>query len=307
MGFGGGFLGMGLVEAIIGFFVILGVFSAVRQRLTPNRLVLRSYRIDFGPQHAASDVNGHALSDVATGLLGDEPVFAAIIGRPAGLTNFIREGMGLSKRFEFALTDRQAILRMGSLSSHELQCSKLKGLNSAMVAQRRLHPLILFVQFLIVTAVINYAFIMLFGESAGIGLSLLIFLGFVVYWFICKVTVIEFFEGGQKHIAFTIYPAMLERITGQTGLDMPQYDANRLVQLFNSLKDSQPGKPLAASVAPPPPPPAVIVPTAAPVAAPPPPKPAPRKAADPVAAYCSACGTANEPGARFCGECGTAM
>jgi hypothetical protein len=237
MGLGWSLFQLGPV-ALIGLIVTMMAVSAISRRFVSYKLVLRAFRIGFEPMSEGSDVNGHALSQPIVDLLQGEAKYAVIIGRPAGLINFLREGIGLSRRFEFALSKRQAVLRMASLTSHALQCSKLEGLNSTTVSQQRLNPLILFVQYLITVSILSFLWISItYDESGLLMFSFLVFCAFLYYYIICKVTVISFSEGGDEAMKFAIYPAFLERLTGREGLDMPLEDANRLVQIFRVLKD----------------------------------------------------------------------
>ena len=224
--------------ALIGVVVVLLAVSSISNRFGAHKLVLRGYRIDFEPMAEGSDVNGLTLSQPIQDLLQGDAKYAVIIGRPAGIINYMRESIGLSRRFEFAFSKRQTALRMASFTSHELQCSKLDGLNSITVAQKRLNPLIMFVQFLVTAAIANFIWMTLFGGGdISSLLTLLIFGSFVYYYIICKVTFVAFSESGNEAMKFAIYPAFLERIFGGGGLDMPLDDANRLVQIFRVLKE----------------------------------------------------------------------
>lgn len=224
--------------ALLGLVITLLAVSSISKRFGSHKLVLRGYRIDFEPMAEGSDINGLTLSQPVQDLLQGDAKYGVIIGRPAGLINYMREGMGLSRRFEFAISKRQTALRMASFTSHALQCSKLDGLNSITVAQKRLNPLILFIQFLVTAAIANFIWISLMGGGdISELLTLLIFAGFVYYFVICKVTFVAFSEGGAETMKFAIYPAFLERIFGGGGLDMPLDDANRLVQIFRVLKE----------------------------------------------------------------------
>jgi hypothetical protein len=225
-------------QLLVGLLV-LGLFSsAVGRRIFAHKLVLRAYRISFEPLPEGSDVNGHPLSQPVLDLRTGEAIYAAIIGRPAGLINFLREGFGLGRRFEFALCKRQAIVRMGSLTMHSLQCTKLSSLGTCTVGQQRTNPLVLLFQFMVAAVVINGLAAGMMNVYEGYPLfTFLVFCGFVYYWFITKITVIALSEAGDNVVKFANYPAFLERITGQGGLDMPLEDANRLAQIFRVLKD----------------------------------------------------------------------
>jgi hypothetical protein len=73
------------------------------------------------------------LSAPITNQASDEAVYVAVTGRPAGLLSFIREFIGLSRRFEFVMTSSQCIQRLGSPSTQILSTSRLEGLNTITV------------------------------------------------------------------------------------------------------------------------------------------------------------------------------
>lgn len=73
------------------------------------------------------------LSAPVIGQASDEAVYVALSGRPAGLLNFIREHIGLARRFEFVISSSQCIQRIGSPSTQILSASTLDGLNTITV------------------------------------------------------------------------------------------------------------------------------------------------------------------------------
>lgn len=234
-------MGFLILPIYLGFalFVLAGLSSLLGGRFLAYKLVLRGFRIAFEPAPATTEVSGLTLSEPVGNLLSGEPVYAAIVGRPAGLINFLREGIGLSRRFEFALSKRQAAVRWASFSSHSLQCAKLSGISALEVTQRRLNPLLLLLQFALITIPLNTAVADTAGAYDGYPLlTFLIFCGFAYYYFVCRITLFSFTEAGESVVKFAVYPALLERLTGRTGLDMPLDDANRLVQIFRVLKDA---------------------------------------------------------------------
>jgi hypothetical protein len=98
-----------------------------------KKVVVRDFYISFKPM--GSDPNGKSidLSNPITNQASDEAVYVAVTGRPAGLWSFIRELIGLSRRFEFVMSSSQCIQRLGSPSTQILSASRLDGLNTITV------------------------------------------------------------------------------------------------------------------------------------------------------------------------------
>jgi hypothetical protein len=98
-----------------------------------KKVVVRDFYISFKPM--GSDPNGKSidLSNPITNQASDEAVYVAVTGRPAGLWSFIRELVGLSRRFEFVMSSSQCIQRLGSPSTQILSASRLDGLNTVTV------------------------------------------------------------------------------------------------------------------------------------------------------------------------------
>lgn len=98
-----------------------------------KKIVVRDFYISFKPM--GSDPGGKVidLSDPITKQASDEAVYVAVTGRPAGLWSFIRELVGLSRRFEFVMSSSQCIQRLGSPTTQILSSSRIEGLNTIMV------------------------------------------------------------------------------------------------------------------------------------------------------------------------------
>ena len=98
-----------------------------------KKVVVRDFYISFKPM--GSDPNGKSidLSDPITNQASDEAIYVAVTGRPAGLWSFIRELIGLSRRFEFVMSSSQCVQRLGSPSTQILSSSRLEGLNTITV------------------------------------------------------------------------------------------------------------------------------------------------------------------------------
>jgi hypothetical protein len=218
------FFGGGLINALFGWSVY--------------RLVLRGYRIGFEPIDENEPINSDTLSGHLRELLLDDPKFAVIIGRPAGLFNFLREFIGLGRRFEFVLSRNQATTRYGSLTSQSLKLSKLGALGAITVDRSKRNPLLLFLQWAVLNALISRPSPLNdFNPGGGavlIGLFLTVW--FIGYYILTTVTEISLI-GDKATIKFIIFPPLLERLSGHSGLDMPLADANRLAQIFRVLKD----------------------------------------------------------------------
>ena len=98
-----------------------------------KKVVVRDFYISFKPM--GSDPSGKSidLSDPITNQASDEAIYVAVTGRPAGLWSFIRELIGLSRRFEFVMSSSQCVQRLGSPSTQILSSSRLEGLNTITV------------------------------------------------------------------------------------------------------------------------------------------------------------------------------
>ena len=214
--------GLGL---LIGGFLLLGVLGAISSLFTgrwfAQRLVLRGHRIAFEPHRQGEPVNGYALSDQMEALMQGDPRFAIVIGRPAGLINFLREGIGLARRLEFVLGKENAAFRLDSFTTNIQVLVKVRALDSIAVSWVRPNILKLIL--------IN----LLLGLPTGVGL--LITLPATIYWW---VTQREVRVQLSDDLAFHISPPFLERLTGRPVLAITQEDTSRLVQIFRVIKDS---------------------------------------------------------------------
>ncbi len=226
-------------QLFVGLLLLAIIVGVINRRFSKHKLVLRAYHVGFEPLADDPEVNGHPLSQPVMDLRSGEATYVAIVGRPAGLVNFLRESFGIARRFEFLLCKRQAILRTGSLTQHTLQCAKLSGISSCEVGQTRMNPFVVLFRFMIAAVVINVFIGGIFDAEGGYPLlTFLVFCGFAYYWFITKITEMTLSEAGDDVIAFEIYPPLLERVTGGSGLDLPSTEANRIVQIFRVLKDA---------------------------------------------------------------------
>ena len=214
---------------VIGGFLLLGIFSAItstfRGHWSAQRMVLRGHKISFEPHPAGEPVNSYVLSDQAEALVRGDPKFAIVIGRPAGLINFLREGIGLARRLEFVLGKENAAFRLDSFTTNIQVLVKVRALDSIAVSWVRPNILKLIL--------IN----LLLGVPTGIGL--LFTLPITIYWWVTQREVrVELSSFGKAELIFFISPPFLERLTGRPVLAITQEDTSRLVQIFRVIKDS---------------------------------------------------------------------
>lgn len=232
-----GFLMYQLGETLtlaIGGLVTLIVFGSIYARFsgswTTQKLVLRGHRIAFDPLAPHSPVNGFQLSDQVEALLQGDPKFAVIIGRPAGLINFMREGVGLARRFEFVLSKEHVVIRRDSFTTNYQHLSKLEGLSAVSVAWVRPNALKLLI--IACLAAIPLSVV------GGI-LGLLLTLGAAAYWWYTqRVVRVDLMQAGESEVSFEIHPPLMERLFGREVLSVSQDDTSRLVQIFRVLKSS---------------------------------------------------------------------
>jgi hypothetical protein len=231
---------------LIGVFVMAGAAFSILRATTgqgtwlTQKLVLRGHHISFEPLPEGGGANGFALSTIAIDLFRGEPAFAVLIGRPAGLINFLREGVGLSRRFEFVLSQKQAVSRFASFTTHSVHCAKLEGLNSVDVTRRRPNPIALIGPFAVAFIAVSFlSFLMTGGDDSDlITGGFLAFTGCALYYLTQRMTQITFREAGNPEIRFQVYPPILERIFGRPSPELPLEDANRIIQIFRVLKDA---------------------------------------------------------------------
>ncbi|WP_155799971.1 hypothetical protein [Porphyrobacter sp. AAP82] len=98
-----------------------------------KKIVVRDFYISFKPMGADPNSRFIDLSDPIANQASDEAIYVAVTGRPAGLWNFIREHVGLSRRFEFVMSSSQCIQRLGSPTTQILSSSRIDGLNTITV------------------------------------------------------------------------------------------------------------------------------------------------------------------------------
>lgn len=98
-----------------------------------KKVVVRDFYISFKPMGSDPYEGAVDLSEPMINQASDEAVYVAVTGRPAGLWSFIRELIGLSRRFEFVMSSSQCIQRIGSPSTQILSASRLEGLNTVTV------------------------------------------------------------------------------------------------------------------------------------------------------------------------------
>lgn len=98
-----------------------------------KKIVVRDFYISFKPMGTDPAARKIDLSAPIVNQANDESVYVAVTGRPAGLWQFIRELIGLSRRFEFVMSSSQCIQRLGSPSTQILSSSRLDGLNTITV------------------------------------------------------------------------------------------------------------------------------------------------------------------------------
>lgn len=98
-----------------------------------KKIVVRDFYISFKPMGADPNSGIIDLSDPIANQASDEAIYVAVTGRPAGFWNFIRELVGLSRRFEFVMSSSQCIQRLGSPTTQILSSSRIDGLNTITV------------------------------------------------------------------------------------------------------------------------------------------------------------------------------
>ena len=86
-----------------------------------RHFVLSDFYISYQPLQATGLRQGEAvlplqLTTSSAMLAGSEPVYVAILGRPAGFINWLLSRLGFLRRLEFVLTQRQAIYSLTSVS-----------------------------------------------------------------------------------------------------------------------------------------------------------------------------------------------
>lgn len=201
------------------------------------RIVLRGYAIGFDPVADDGPIGQDHLSEPVRAVLGDEPKFAVIVGRPAGMINFVREMIGIPRRFEFALSSRQAVIRFGSVTHHSLKLTKLTGLEAIEVQRDKRNPLFLLLVWFVLTSLFTTPSPMN-GYDPGGGafvFSILIAAFLVGYYILTTVTQVSLI--GEDKIRFSIYPPLLERLSGRSLPDITLAEVNQMVQIFRILKD----------------------------------------------------------------------
>lgn len=102
-----------------------------------RKIVVRDFFISFKPMGSDPDGRSIDLSSPITNQASDEAIYVAVTGRPAGLWSFIREQIGLSRRFEFVMSTSQCIQRLGSPTTQILSSSRMEGLNTITVGVLR--------------------------------------------------------------------------------------------------------------------------------------------------------------------------
>lgn len=211
-----------------------------------KRIVVRGFRIGFDPIGEDEPINGYYLSSIVRDLLAGDPKFVAIIGRPAGPINFLREFLGFPRRGEFVISRNQAVLRAGSFTSQSIILSKMRGLNSIGIDRGKPNPIgVLFTWIAINYLMIGFyestrSYSMGYSDpSAGyVMLALITGIGCLAFYLLNKVVSITLYDGSDRVQQITIHPPFWERLFGKTGLTMSLEDANRIAQVFRVLKDS---------------------------------------------------------------------
>lgn len=205
-----------------------------------NKIVLRDFFISFKPM--GSDPNGGTidLSYHIANQASDEAIYVAVTGRPAGLWNFIREHIGLSRRFEFVMTSSQCIQRLGSPSTQILSSSRMEGLNTITVGLVR--PLVqaivlaLISLSLVIATTVTVLNMLLLGIAPAWAWFLLA-LGIGIYaaylFFIDKRNIVTVSESGEAVVGFIVSPSFLE----SRSTDIPLEELNRILLIFRVLKD----------------------------------------------------------------------
>lgn len=235
------FIGSLLVLLVVGFLV--NIFTGGWQ---VRRVVVRGFRIGFEPISDDEPIHGYYLSSIVRDLLAGDPKFVAIIGRPAGPINFLREFLGFPRRAEFVISKQQAVLRAGSFTSQSIILSKMHGLNSIGIARGKPNP----IGVIFTWIAINYIMIGIYESTRHYSMSysdptvgyvmlaVITLIPCLIYYFLNKVVSIVLYDGTDKVQRITIHPPFWERLFGKGGLLMTLDDANRVAQVFRVLKDS---------------------------------------------------------------------
>ncbi len=231
-----------------------------------KKVVVRDFYISFKPMGSEPTGKTVDLSDPITNQASDEAIYVAVTGRPAGLWNFIREHIGLSRRFEFVMSSNQCIQRLGSPTTQILSSSQMNGLNTVTVGLVRplVQAILLTLLSLILVIAASYepdltglSSSALMEEPSAIwtaisGLLIILnmmLLGIASAWawfvlalalgiyaaylfFIDKRNIVTVSESGNDVVGFIVSPSFLE----SQSTDIPLEHLNRLPMIFHVLK-----------------------------------------------------------------------
>jgi hypothetical protein len=212
-----------------------------------HKLVPKEFYVEFEPAPAERFAERFDLSGIVCDLMGDNPVFVVIKGRPAGLINFLREYINIPRRFEFAMCDKQAVIRRASITGHFIQSSKLTGVHSITINQTKVNPLLVFFYWWLTNLVIAFIFAVLIqilgfysfaDERFFFLLALLVTVFYVIFYFKSRIVWVSLLEGTEVVTRFGLCPAILERMFGSDQRDMALDDANNVAKIFTALKDT---------------------------------------------------------------------
>lgn len=222
--------------------VLIGLFfgSRIVSTLTgwkSYRIVLRGHAIGFDAVSDDTPVGSDYLSEPVRTVLGDDPRFAVLIGRPAGFINFVREMIGIPRRFEFVLASRQAVIRHGSVTHQSIKLAKLSSLGSVDVQRDKRNPLFLLLVWMVLTAFFSTPSPMNGYNPGGAAMFFSLLLAVFLIGYYVLTTVTEISLTGEDKIRFSIYPPLLERLSGRNLPDVTLADTVQIVQIFRILKD----------------------------------------------------------------------
>lgn len=218
---------------------------------TNRKVVVKDYFISFEPLDQENGAHDIDLSQPIAKIAEGDPIYVVITGRPAGLINFIREHIGLSRRFEFVLSKTQAVVRLGSMSLQVQSVSKLKGLNTIAVGLRRPIAAALIVAFLSLiltfgalhgsddaqspsSLMIAATFGSFFAKSAfALMLAVAGWIWAAYLFFVSQRAFLAISEAGESVVQFVISPSLLEARNS----NLPLEELNKIALIFRVLKD----------------------------------------------------------------------
>lgn len=200
---------------------------------TSEEVLVKDFYISFKPLTSEDKSSQLDVSSAVLKQVGDEAIYAVITGRPDGFFDFLREIVGIPRRFEFVMSSSQCIQRIGSPSEQIFSSSQIIGLNTITVGLVR--PLKkAFISLLISISLLYYFSGFESGDIQWIWVAISLVLAFraAYLFFIEKDYTIKISESGDPVVHFTVSPSFLE----SKSTIIPLEDLNKLLMIFRVLK-----------------------------------------------------------------------